>query len=83
MAQLNNTEDTNEQQENNKGVIEELAHEGAFIGVNDAFASSEGLERDDEVMTSNIDETDPIARDSFKEGANFIIEAIKQGFIKI
>ena len=67
-----------------KGIIEELATvDGVFTTVNDAFVTADGLERDDEIMTSNIDETDPIARDGFKEGANFIIEAIKQGFIKI
>ena len=67
-----------------KGIIEELATtDGAFTTINDSFVSVDGLEREDEIMTSNIDETDPIARDSFKEGANFIIEAIKQGFIKI
>ena len=67
-----------------KGIIAEMATtDGAFTTINDAFVSDNGLERDDEILTANIDETDPIARDGFKEGANFIIEAIKQGLIKI
>jgi len=66
-----------------KGIIEELAHDGVFTTINDTFVSADGLEREDEIMTVNIDETDPIANDGFKEGAKFIIEAIKQGLIKI
>jgi hypothetical protein len=67
-----------------KGIIEELATvDGVFSTVNDAFVSVDGLEKDDTIITANIDETDQIERDAFKEGANFIIEAIKQGLIKI
>ena len=64
--------------------IQELAKEGCFRLGEDVIATADGLDNmeTNEILTSNIDETDEAQFVAFKAGVEFALEALEQNFIK-